>query len=633
MTVKVKSAFLGFLAVGLCFILSCFNVLAEGDSENGANLHQLPEYKDVDYVVNKYDINIVVNENNTFDIVEKRSVYFNKPKHGLIIGLPLKDDFLLDGSSIKYKAKVSDIIVSSAHVKKYKENGKQFIKIGSSDETIFGKKDYTIWYKYNLGKDKITYADQLYYNLVSSEHDAPYGKVTFSITMPKDFDASKLGFSAGVKGSEDNSKVKYRVIGNKITGIYYGVLKENEALTVRCELPEGYFVGTDLDESFINYCLIGMSILFLIIVGLITITSLRGKLGPLIEPVEFYPPDDLNSLDVAYIYKEGDFEDKDATSLLVYLSNKGYVKISEESDDGDRFRITKIKEYDGNNQSERIFFEGLFESGKNDVGYDDLYDKFYKTVNSVQRTADAVNFTKIFKKFVLTKFNLILLMALVITIAVVGLNVYEAFDNYIYVVGGAIFLFMSVIVLGSKFNLKLRIIWFLIPWALSSFISYNEETYFLANCVGVVCVAVMLLCAALLPKMTEYGHNMLGRVKGFRNFLVTAEKDRLEALVMDDPQYFYNILPYTYVLGISQKWIEQFESINLKEPDWYDGNEMFDVFVFDRMMSSTMGFMTEKQESSSSSSSSSTSSWGSGDSGTGGGVAGGGYGGSSCSSW
>ena len=627
MTVKVKNAFLGFLAVSLCFILSCFNVLAEDDSENGANLHQLPEYKSEDYVVNKYDINIVVNENNTFDIVEKRSVYFNKPKHGLIIKVPLKHDFLLYGSSVKYKAQVSNIIVSDAHVKKYKANGNQCIKIGFSDETIVGKKDYTIWYKYNIGKDRLNDKDHLYYDLVSYERDAPYGGITFSITMPKDFDASKLGFSAGIRGRKDSSKVKYRVDGNKITGRYIGVLQKNEALTVRCELPEGYFVGAGLDESFINYCLIGMSILFLIIVGLITITSLRGKLGPLIEPVEFYPPDDLNSLDVAYIYKEGNLEDKDATSLLVYLASKGYVKISEESDD-DRFRITKIKEYDGNNESERIFLEGLFESGKNDVGYDDLYDKFYKTVNSVQRTADEANFTKIFKKFVLTKFNLILLMALVITIAVAGLNVYEAFDNYIYVVGGAIFLLMSVIVLGSKFNLKLRVIWFLIPWALSIFISYNEGTYFLANCVGIVCVAIMLVCAALLPKMTEYGHNMLGRVKGFRNFLVTAEKDRLEALVMDDPQYFYNILPYTYVLDISQKWIEQFESVNLKEPDWYDGSKTFDVFVFDRMMSSTMSSMTQKQESSSN-----TSSWGSGDSGTGGGVAGGGYGGSSCSSW
>ena len=635
MTVKVKNAFFRFLVVVLFLISGCFNlhVLAKYDSENGANLHQLPQYKSADYVVNKYDINIVVNENNTFDIVEKRNVYFNKPKHGLIIGLPLKGDFLKpDGSSVKYKAKVSDIAVDSLY-KKYIENGKQYIKIGSSDQTIVGRKDYIVRYKYNLGKDRVTDADQLYYNLVSSEHDAPYGNVTFSIAMPKDFDASKLGFSAGAKGSEDSSKVKYRVIGNKITGSYDGVLQENEALTVRCELPEGYFVATGLDESVINYFLAGMSILFLIIVGFITITSLRKKLGPLIEPVEFYPPDDLNSLDIAYIYKDGDLEDKDATSLLVYLANKGYVKISEESDNDNRFRITKIKEYDGNNESERIFFEGLFESGNNDVGYDDLYDKFYKTVSSVQSTANATNFPKIFRRFVLAKFNLILILALVITIVIVGLNVYEAFDNLTYVVGGALVLFAGIIISFSRFRLKFRTICFLISWGLSSFISYNDRTYFLANCVGVVCVAIMLVCAALLPKMTEYGHNMLGRVKGFRNFLLTAEKDRLEALVMDDPQYFYNILPYTYVFGISQKWIEQFESIALKEPDWYDGSGTFDVFVFNRMLWGTMDSMTEKQESSSSTSSSSTSSWGSGNSGTGGGVSGGGYGGSSSSSW
>lgn len=630
MTVKVKNIFLGFLTVILFLIPTCFNfcALAEGDLENDRRLHLLPQYKSEDHVVDKYDINIVVNENNTFDVVETWDIYFNKPKHGFIIWRVLEGSFLKpDGSSIRYKSQMSDISVNDKF-EKYKRNGKQYIKIGSSDRTVVGEKNYTIKYRYNIGKDRVTGADHLYYDVVTNEHAEPYGGVTFSITMPKDFDASKLGFTAGTKGVEDSSKVKYSVNGNKITGSYDGILRGNESLTVRCELPEGYFVGTGLDESFINYLFAGMSVVFLIIVILITVVSLKQKLGPLVEPVEFYPPDDLNSLDIAYIYNDGDLENKDATSLLVYLANKGYVKISQESDDDRGFRITKIREYDGNNESERLFFEGLFESGQNDVGYDDLYDKFYKTVSRVQRTADAINFPKIFRQFVLTKFNLILIMALVITIVVAGLNAYEAFDNFVYVVGGAIFLFMSIIVFASKFNLKVRIILFLIPWTLSSFISYNDRTYFLANCVGVICVAIMIICAAMLPKMTEYGYNMLGRVKGFRNFLVTAEKDKLEALVMDDPQYFYNILPYTYVLGISQKWIEQFESINLKEPDWYDGNGMFDVFVLDRMLSSTMGSMTQKQESSSS-----TSSWGSGSSGTGGGVSGGGYGSGGTSSW
>ena len=57
----------------------------------------------------------------------------------------------------------------------------------------------------------------------------------------------------------------------------------------------------------------------------------------------------------------------------------------------------------------------------------------------------------------------------------------------------------------------------------------------------------------MMFKRTDYGNAIYGRIKGFRNFLEAAEKEKLEALVNDDPSYFYNILPYTYVLGISIK--------------------------------------------------------------------------------
>ena len=61
---------------------------------------------------------------------------------------------------------------------------------------------------------------------------------------------------------------------------------------------------------------------------------------------------------------------------------------------------------------------------------------------------------------------------------------------------------------------------------------------------------------------------MLGKIKGFKNFLETAEKSKLEELVMQNPEYFYNLLPYTYVLGVSNKWIEKFEDIALEAPHW-----------------------------------------------------------------
>ena len=37
----------------------------------------------------------------------------------------------------------------------------------------------------------------------------------------------------------------------------------------------------------------------------------------------------------------------------------------------------------------------------------------------------------------------------------------------------------------------------------------------------------------------------------------------------DNPEYFYNILPYAYVLGVSDKWMKKFEGITMEAPHWY----------------------------------------------------------------
>lgn len=78
----------------------------------------------------------------------------------------------------------------------------------------------------------------------------------------------------------------------------------------------------------------------------------------------------------------------------------------------------------------------------------------------------------------------------------------------------------------------------------------------------------------IMKRKTEYGEEIIAKVKGFKNFLETVEKDKLEKLVLENPNYFYHILPYTYVLNISKKWMEKFENIHIPEMDMgtYDFN-------------------------------------------------------------
>ena len=80
-------------------------------------------YKSNDYVIDKYDINIVVNENNTFDITETITAYFNKSKHGIFRTIPLKNKVVrLDGTTSVNHAKVTNLSVDNEYTTS-KENG------------------------------------------------------------------------------------------------------------------------------------------------------------------------------------------------------------------------------------------------------------------------------------------------------------------------------------------------------------------------------------------------------------------------------------------------------------------------------------------------------------------------------
>ena len=101
-----------------------------------------------------------------------------------------------------------------------------------------------------------------------------------------------------------------------------------------------------------------------------------------------------------------------------------------------------------------------------------------------------------------------------------------------------------------------------------------------------------------IKKRTVYGNELLGKIKGFKTFLEIAEKPKLEALVNENPEYFYNILPFTFVLGVSDKWIKKFETIALHEPKWYSGRSSFSAASFGRSMQKTMSSATSVMSSS-----------------------------------
>ena len=214
----------------------------------------MPEYKRYEYLIDAYDINIKVNENNTFDIQEKLTANFLvEYKHGIFRSIPTKNTIeRLIGTTSKNRAQITNIKVDNEYTQS-RENNNLILKIGNPASTVSGIQEYNISYNYNIGKDKAKNYDEFYFNLIGPEwNDTAIGNITFTIEMPKEFDYTKLGFSSGKIGSTENEKVVYSFDGNTIKGKYNGILNPNEALTVRLELNEGYFVNEGFTFDFNN---------------------------------------------------------------------------------------------------------------------------------------------------------------------------------------------------------------------------------------------------------------------------------------------------------------------------------------------------------------------------------------------
>jgi uncharacterized membrane protein YgcG len=375
-----------------------------------------------------------------------------------------------------------------------------------------------------------------------------------------------------------------------------------------------------------------------------------GKNDKLIETVEFYPPQGLNSAEVGFYYK-GKAKDKDVVSLLIYLASKGYIKISEKEkktffSTKNIFKITKLKEYDGTNYNESLFLKDLFLFRSKEYNLygmataEDLRERFYRTLEKIKDDFNKKQNTSLFEKDSLNKGFLIKLFIaityLIITINSMFLYLEPVFFVMMFLLQ-AFMIYIMRIVRGIAqilfFGLVFCLPAFALPPLFFALPVLQADTLHLAAYLGgLICMAFMAVLLLHMPKRTDFYNDMLGKLRGFRNFLVHAEKPKLEELVLQDPAYFYNILPFTYVLGVSDKWIKQFETIAIKPPSWYESNNAFNVAEFGSFMDETLSSASTAMSSKPSSNTDGGSSE-SGSSSSGGGSAGGGSGGGGGRSW
>ncbi len=143
-----------------------------------------------------------------------------------------------------------------------------------------------------------------------------------------------------------------------------------------------------------------------------------------------------------------------------------------------------------------------------------------------------------------------------------------------------------------------------------------------------IAVSIWFLWVKLNPYPTKEGAIIREKWLGFKLYLKTAEKYRLQNL---KPEYFEKYLPYAMIFGVEKKWAKAFESVNMPAPGWYGGTAYMAGVSGPARLSgfSPSGFSQSLSSSFSSAFSTASGSSGAGGGGSAGGGGGGGGGGAS----
>lgn len=585
-----------FLTVALVMLVIFCAPLVLGLFSNDAGQY-LP-VQDTGYTIENYVVDIDVKEDKSMRIRETITVNFSEYSHGILRWLKLRDNVSYYENnklvSKNYDNKISDFLnYSSVPCSRYEENGYVFYRFGSESKSVIGEQVYSFGYTFNSGDDRIKSKDLFYFNIIGTGWDTSIANVDFSITFPTEIEAQQFDFYVGQYG-EDNvggdSRLTYsasgKVVEGNCTNLAYG-----EAITVYSEFKNGYF---NIKRNYLFDIIVAVSTVA-IVVWIAIFYYKKKKKDPIVEVVEFEPPKGMTPTEAGYL-NDGKITGDDLSSLIVYWASKGYVKIKELKKD---FEITKIADLPANaKEHEKLFFEAMFKNG--DVTNSNSLSKLdgaigYRCKQSVEKDLQPC-----FEKKTENIFSNLCVAVVIIFALMFWKNLVQACVGIvpailslvcIVALGFGLCFVPDIVKLKEKVSKKKFLLYYILDsiLVLAALIGFAilMESYSDAFAARFYLMLLPVFCFLIYPGLefyTKEGREKLGHIRGLKNYIMMAEKDRMEMLVKDEPALFYNVLPYAYVLGVSEVYMNKFKDVNIAQPDWYYSEDFTTNYIAYRMV-------------------------------------------------
>ncbi|MBD3270501.1 DUF2207 domain-containing protein [Candidatus Peregrinibacteria bacterium] len=558
-----------------------------------------------DWVISDFDTRIKINQDSSINVTETIVADFSKArvdKRGIIRYIPIKyKDQFNNNFNVRFDLKsVTDEKGKAYEILEKRENDSVIIRVGNPNIYFREAKTYVINYEVKRTINTFQDHDELFWNSTGNGWDVPILNATTTVEIPEGANSSELMAKCFTGSTYSRAQeCEFEIIDNQT--IFYETTDEldsYEGLTIVAGFPTNLVDQPSVFTKFIWFIIDNWGYLIPILVFLFMyyIWYTKGRdpkaLKDTIMP-EYDVPDNLKPAELGALIDDS-VDSRDITATIIDLAIRGYIKINETENKktffGSKYNYTleKIPNKKSSllNNYEKTIYEGIFSGSKSKIDIKDLKYKFYKNIPKIKTT--------IYKDLIARKY--------------LALNPEKTKETYF-------------VIAGTVFFLVITFLNFLAAFQLSIFI-------------GLLLSAVVIAAfAPFMPKKTQKGADVLIRIKGFEEFIATAEKDRIR--FYEQENIFEKVLPYAIALNLGEKWSEACKDLYKENPDWYNSNRSgfsrgFNTYYFMNALDSFNNNFTTNMTAAPRSTSAS-----SGYSGfsSGGGFSGGGFGGGGGSSW
>lgn len=561
--------------------------------------------------IDLFDLQLTLNEDGTLHVVERLTVTFYTPHHGIEREIPVSYRVPSTGENVTIDFRLDGITLNKGAVPvlAQRRGRDQYLRIGDPNRTITGTHVYAI--EYTVGRS-LGFSDEyvrLYWNVTGNDWRIPIDRTSATVKLPGSVDpatvltVSYIGYSgSGTRGGGARINEDAALVFDA------GWISPGEGLTIDLAIPRNQLaiVPPSIGERIVWFLdankFAGLPILALIATALLWYRTGRDPRKGTIAPA-FEPPRGLLAGEIGVLIDDR-IDLRDISAMVIELAVLGHLSIEEigedaaERDEGEkvRFRRREPNDYrfirrststEGLSDVQRSVLEAIFdEAHPEERTLSSLENSFYKSLPAIKS-------------------------ALYSSLIEAGYYPHNPERTRRSFAGIGMMGILGGIALGvGSVSLYLGI-----AVALSGFI--------------------VLAFSPIMPRKTRKGVRALEGVLGLSEYIRRAEVDRIEFHNAPErgPRLFEKLLPYAIALGLSKVWTRQFEGLLAEPPQWYKGvTPTFHGHLFALSLIRLSSGMERSFASAPRTATAGRSAWG-GRGSFGGGFSGGGFGGGGGGGW